>query len=215
MRKVACVYTTQIKRKAGTEICSGPCFHYTIDERRDSCFRKGRKCERNPSGVSFAFNSRPQATVCAAERFRTNKKRHAKACLFLLVREMRLELTRRLPHAPQTCLSTYSSTLAYCAFLQCQIIIIANAAFVNHIFSELSSLRASYGARKAVDRLFPSLYNGGMQILRGCRMAAPILSGAVCRAGRALRRLPRRTSITMLPPVVLVPVCRLHLEVFL
>ena len=132
-----------------------------------------------------------------------------------LVREMRLELTRRLQHAPQTCLSTYSSTLAYCAFLQCQIIIIANAAFVNHIFSELSSLRASYGARKAVDRLFPSLYNGGMQILRGCRMAAPILSGAVCRAGRALRRLPRRTSITMLPPVVLVPVCRLRLEVFL
>ena len=30
-----------------------------------------------------------------------------------MVREMRLELTRRLPHAPQTCLSTYSSTLAY------------------------------------------------------------------------------------------------------
>ena len=29
-----------------------------------------------------------------------------------MVREMRLELTRRLPHAPQTCLSTYSSTLA-------------------------------------------------------------------------------------------------------
>ena len=88
------------------------CFHYTIDERGDLCFRKGRKCERNPSGVSFAFDSRPQATVCAAERFRTNKKRHASACLFLLVREMRLELTRRLPHAPQTCLSTYSSTLA-------------------------------------------------------------------------------------------------------
>ena len=137
MRKVACVYTTQIKRKTGTEICSGPCFHYTIDERRDSCFRKGKKCERNPSGVSFAFDSRPQATVCAAERFRTNKKRHAEACLFLLVREMRLELTRRLPHAPQTCLSTYSSTLAYCAFPQCQIIIIANGAFVNHVFSQI------------------------------------------------------------------------------
>ena len=30
-----------------------------------------------------------------------------------MVREMRLELTRLLPHAPQTCLSTYSSTLAY------------------------------------------------------------------------------------------------------
>lgn len=50
------------------------CFHYTIDERGDLCFRKGRKCERNPSGVPFAFNSRPQATVCAADRFRTNKK---------------------------------------------------------------------------------------------------------------------------------------------
>ena len=30
-----------------------------------------------------------------------------------MVREMRLELTRLLPHAPQTCLSTYSSTLAF------------------------------------------------------------------------------------------------------
>ena len=29
-----------------------------------------------------------------------------------LVREMRLELTRHTTHAPQTCLSTYSSTLA-------------------------------------------------------------------------------------------------------
>ena len=88
------------------------CFHHTIDEHGVSSLRKGRKCERNPSGVSFAFNSRAQATVCAADRFRTNKKRHASAGLFLLVREMRLELTRRLPHAPQTCLSTYSSTLA-------------------------------------------------------------------------------------------------------
>ena len=60
------------------------CFHYTIDEHGVSSLRKGRKCERNPSGVSFAFNSRPQATVCAADRFRTNKKRHAEACLFLL-----------------------------------------------------------------------------------------------------------------------------------
>ena len=30
-----------------------------------------------------------------------------------MVREMRLELTRLLPHAPQTCLSTSSSTLAF------------------------------------------------------------------------------------------------------
>ena len=40
-----------------------------------------------------------------------------------LVREMRLELTRLLPHAPQTCLSTYSSTLAL--HLQCSVIITA------------------------------------------------------------------------------------------
>ena len=32
-----------------------------------------------------------------------------------MVRERRLELPRRLTHAPQTCLSTYSSTLAYLA----------------------------------------------------------------------------------------------------
>ena len=36
-----------------------------------------------------------------------------------MVRVMRLERTRRLSHAPQTCLSTYSSTLAYpiCLFI--------------------------------------------------------------------------------------------------
>ncbi len=89
------------------------CFRYSIDKHEVSSLRKGKKCERNPSGVSFAFNSRPQATVCAAERFRTNKKDTPKRVFSLLVREMRLELTRLLPHAPQTCLSTYSSTLAY------------------------------------------------------------------------------------------------------
>ena len=40
-----------------------------------------------------------------------------------LVREMRLELTRLLPHAPQTCLSTYTSTLAL--HHQCSVIITA------------------------------------------------------------------------------------------
>ena len=101
-------------KKSLRTICSPQrrCAFTTLDEHGVSSLRKGRKCERNPSGVSFAFNSRPQATVCAADRFRINKKRHAEACLFLLVREMRLELTRRLPHAPQTCPSTYSSTLA-------------------------------------------------------------------------------------------------------
>ena len=125
-RAVFAAGTSEIeKKKAGNVLTNITClcFHYTIDEHGVSSLRKGRKCERNPSGVSFAFNSRPQATVCAADRFRTNKKRHAEACLFLLVREMRLELTRLLPHAPQTCLSTYSSTLAL--HLQCSVIITA------------------------------------------------------------------------------------------
>ena len=39
-----------------------------------------------------------------------------------LVRERRLELPRRLTHAPQTCLSTCSSTLAY-ASLKARVII--------------------------------------------------------------------------------------------
>ena len=94
-RAVFAAGTSEIeKKKAGNVLTNITClcFHYTIDEHGVSSLRKGRKCERNPSGVSFAFNSRPQATVCAADRFRTNKKRHAEACLFLLVREMRLEL---------------------------------------------------------------------------------------------------------------------------
>ena len=43
----------------------------------------------------------------------TKKCRHPFGCLHFLVRERRLELPRRLTHAPQTCLSTCSSTLAY------------------------------------------------------------------------------------------------------
>ena len=44
-----------------------------------------------------------------------------------LVRERRLELPRRLTHAPQTCLSTYSSTLAYISALtHKRLIIITN-----------------------------------------------------------------------------------------
>ena len=88
-RAVFAAGTSEIeKKKAGNVLTNITClcFHYTIDEYGVSSLRKGRKCERNPSGVSFAFNSRAQATVCAADRFRSNKKRHAEACLFLLVR---------------------------------------------------------------------------------------------------------------------------------
>ena len=48
-----------------------------------------------------------------------------------LVREMRLELTRHTTHAPQTCLSTYSSTLAFRA----EIIIPTEEKFVNSFFA--------------------------------------------------------------------------------
>ena len=86
-RAVFAAGTSEIeKKKAGNVLTNITClcFHYTIDEYGVSSLRKGRKCERNPSGVSFAFNSRAQATVFAADRFRSNKKRHAEACLFLL-----------------------------------------------------------------------------------------------------------------------------------
>ena len=86
-RAVFAAGTSEIeKKKAGNVLTNITClcFHYTIDEYGVSSLRKGRKCERNPSGVSFAFNSRAQAPVCAADRFRSNKKRHADAFHYLL-----------------------------------------------------------------------------------------------------------------------------------
>ena len=53
-----------------------------------------------------------------------------------MVREMRLELTRRLTHAPQTCLSTYSSTLA--SALKAKAIIHMRGALVKKEFSSFS-----------------------------------------------------------------------------
>ena len=47
--------------------------------------------------------------------FKQKKKSSNQGFLFLSMRKRRLELPRRLTHAPQTCLSTYSSTLAYLA----------------------------------------------------------------------------------------------------
>ena len=85
-RAVFAAGTSDIEKKQAGNVRTNInclCFHYTIDEYGVSSLRKGRKCERNPSGVSFAFNSRAQATVCAADRFRSNKKRHAETVVLL------------------------------------------------------------------------------------------------------------------------------------
>ena len=59
-----------------------------------------------------------------------------------LVREMRLELTRLLPHAPQTCLSTYSSTLA-----SANNIIAIDLLFVNRKFRTAAAAEKSHICR--------------------------------------------------------------------
>ena len=73
-----------------------------------------------PTSARLEVANSPQITVKngAICRVDVGIGPYKKSSVFLrtptiLVREMRLELTRRLPHAPQTCLSTYSSTLAY------------------------------------------------------------------------------------------------------
>ena len=72
-----------------------------------------------PTSARLEVANSPQITVKngAICRVDVGIGPYKKSSVFLrtptiLVREMRLELTRRLPHAPQTCLSTYSSTLA-------------------------------------------------------------------------------------------------------
>jgi len=49
---------------------------------------------------------------------------------------MGLEPIRRLTHAPQTCLSAYSSTLAYILFPDCFNIIADKKRFVNPFFEK-------------------------------------------------------------------------------
>ena len=46
-------------------------------------FGKEESVKGTHQGVPFAFNSRPQATVCAADRFRTNKKDTLKRVFFI------------------------------------------------------------------------------------------------------------------------------------
>ena len=81
-RAVFAAGTSEIeKKKAGNVLTNITClcFHYTIDEYGVSSLRKGRKCERNPSGVSFAFNSRPQASQSAAQT--AYQKRKTRLCV--------------------------------------------------------------------------------------------------------------------------------------
>ena len=59
-----------------------------------------------------------------------------------VVRERRLELPRLLSHAPQTCLSTGSSTLAAGILFYASIIITAYTGFVNRIFCRMEKMDA-------------------------------------------------------------------------
>ena len=81
-RAVFAAGTSEIeKKKAGNVLTNITClcFRYTIDEHGVSSLRKGRKCERNPSGVSFAFNSRPQASQSARQT--AHQKRKTRICV--------------------------------------------------------------------------------------------------------------------------------------
>ena len=100
------------------------------------------------SGRNTQITPTKQGTASALQLFEAEKrKNHANQSLselldvVFLVREMRLELTRRLPHAPQTCLSTYSSTLAYYGTSSVPDYYIIFFRFVNRNFSKVQVLR--------------------------------------------------------------------------
>ena len=87
-RAVFAAGTSEIeKKKAGNVLTNITClcFQYTIDEYGVSSLRKGRKCERNPSGVSFTFNSRPQAARSAQQTALQQEKKTRICVSFLLV----------------------------------------------------------------------------------------------------------------------------------
>ncbi len=79
--------------------------------------KKTRLAQKTNSQSSEAIASlRGGATERVRDDFLMQSiKKSSRTCAVRddMVREMRLELTRLLPHAPQTCLSTYSSTLAF------------------------------------------------------------------------------------------------------
>ena len=115
-------------------------------ERGLSCKQPG--CNRGPSQSpvcalddeaapgSFYDDSSPLSLM--------HKKRPIRMDGSFLVRERRLELPRRLTHAPQTCLSTCSSTLAYSLCLvQGKGYYSRFSSFVKAVFSEFSSFSFS------------------------------------------------------------------------
>ena len=101
------------------------CFKISIN------FRRIRSISHELSTADFTL--RPEGIIPPESlRFQTKSPPFIRRAL---VRVMRLERTRRLSHAPQTCLSTYSSTLA---FAICSAIIRRIFVFVNTFFRSCS-----------------------------------------------------------------------------
>ncbi len=101
------------------------CFKISIN------FRRIRSISHELSTADFTLRSK-SAIPPESLRFQTKSPPFIRRAL---VRVMRLERTRRLSHAPQTCLSTYSSTLA---FAICSAIIRRIFVFVNTFFRSCS-----------------------------------------------------------------------------
>ena len=113
------------------------------------CVRKVENITKN-----FTFCQKAlQICVKAKRRKNCKYKEKKEACnhngyrLLRVVRERRLELPRRLTHAPQTCLSTCSSTLANCFFSKARVIITEKMRMsrINFKFSCLSDIHNCIG----------------------------------------------------------------------
>ena len=83
--------------------------------RGDIASDRGWSCAKKSmySPVCALVNTQPTGLCGHDSSLPYTKKRTTCSGGSFLVRERRLELPRRLTHAPQTCLSTCSSTLAY------------------------------------------------------------------------------------------------------
>ena len=91
-----------------------PAFFRREDAAFDGSWLRAKKSRYSP--VCALVHAQPTG-LCGHDSSLPDikKKNHLNRWFFFLVRERRLELPRRLTHAPQTCLSTCSSTLAYIA----------------------------------------------------------------------------------------------------
>ncbi len=85
-----------------------------------------------PQHISYASVFHMRSIISLAEgKFNCKSSEILKISELLLVREKGLEPSRQTTHAPQTCLSTNSSTLADRA----RVIIVRRAGFVNRLFA--------------------------------------------------------------------------------